>query len=493
MYTTQKNNYTNNNPNEYNKYYQNITHDLDNILIKHVRASKADNVHNIFLINSTEHIYEYIEGNHAPEFIFKFELDSVPSHYQFVRIVLKQIESHDEDYNIVGAKAKAFPSSFKFFANSMNLNGSFVVRGQKGVFSLNIFCDGKEIYQPIQTTVVIKINEIYNDTPKQLDFIKYNIMPEKIIDIKTLYKKNVYVIQNVYQELYKGNLKPTGFGDFIRGCYFLMQFCNSNKLKYNIIINHPIALFLKKFEEFYKNNELNKEFNKIFLNINKFEKVNFQSSKINNEGYIIGENIDNNTTNEFINYLCNMDVINHNIFIYNILFPYNEIQVKEKNYMKNLLQPTEEMTKYINETLFKLEIQKGNYMVIHIRCGDQYISEKSSIFTKKYIKKIFHEISEIVRKNLNMNYLLISDNNLIKNLVKKYLFKNIKLLYNSITHLGETKVLDLEKVKNTMLDFYLLANSCFIHSISVYIHGSGFSFWCAKTYNIPYNCKIINL
>jgi hypothetical protein len=36
-----------------------------------------------------------------------------------------------------------------------------------------------------------------------------------------------------------------------------------------------------------------------------------------------------------------------------------------------------------------------------------------------------------------------------------------------------------------------LANSRSIYSISVYIHGSGFSFWCAKTYNIPYSCKYI--
>ena len=40
-------------------------------------------------------------------------------------------------------------------------------------------------------------------------------------------------------------------------------------------------------------------------------------------------------------------------------------------------------------------------------------------------------------------------------------------------------------------DFYLLANSNTIHSLTSYPHGSGFSYWCAKTFNIPYVCKYI--
>jgi len=57
--------------------------------------------------------------------------------------------------------------------------------------------------------------------------------------------------------------------------------------------------------------------------------------------------------------------------------------------------------------------------------------------------------------------------------------------------MGEGTVLERQKVKNTMLDFYLLANSDAIHSFTAYPHGSGFSFWCAKTYGIPYSCKYI--
>lgn len=180
-------------------------------------------------------------------------------------------------------------------------------------------------------------------------------------------------------------------------------------------------------------------------------------------------------------------------FIYNILFPYYAIEEQDKMHIRFLLEPNEEMNKFIDETIAKLGIQKKKYTVIHIRCGDEYLCDNSSIFTKKYLISIFDEIKRIVTRDLETEYLLISDNNLIKGLINKFLFqiKNIKMLYNSITHVGETNILDIEKVKNTMLDFYLLANSGAIYSISVYAHGSGFSYWCAKTYNIPYKCKYI--
>ena len=54
--------------------------------------------------------------------------------------------------------------------------------------------------------------------------------------IQLLHNKNIRVINNVYQDNYKDNIKPTGFGDFIRGCYFLIQFCCKFNFKANIII-----------------------------------------------------------------------------------------------------------------------------------------------------------------------------------------------------------------------------------------------------------------
>ena len=308
--------------------------------------------------------------------------------------------------------------------------------------------------------------------------------------INNLYKKQIYTIHNVYQELYRGGKKPTGFGDFIRGCFFLLQFCKKYKFKLNIIINHPVALYLKHFCIHYKNN-------KKVLNITKFDEHNFISPKLDEDNYIIGEIINDKVFSMFIYYLSNIHVENHQVFSYNILFPHDKIEENDRLYIQNLLEPNEEMNEYVDETLLGLKFVKKKYAVIHIRCGDEYLSEKSSIFSKNCLIHIFDEIVKIINLNhQSMEYLLISDNNFIKNFIQIFLcnkFTNVKILFNSIIHLGELDMMDIIRVKNTMLDFYLLANSCSIYAISLYSHGSGFSLWCAKTYNISYKCKYINI
>ena len=87
-------------------------------------------------------------------------------------------------------------------------------------------------------------------------------------------------------------------------------------------------------------------------------------------------------------------------------------------------------------------------------------------------------------------YLIIADNNEIKILLLKY-FPEFKTILKEITHFGEGIVLEEEKVKNTLIDFYLLSFAASIQSYSCYDHGSGFSYWCAKTFDIPYSCMLI--
>ena len=334
----------------------------------------------------------------------------------------------------------------------------------------------------------IRIELPLKEDSKKIDLLRPKPYDNYNGHIDILHKKNVFVIHNVYQELYKENKKPTGFGDFIRGCYFLLQFCEKYTFTPDIIINHPTALFLERFYESY---HINKQIHQdLFSTIPNFVDSNFVDSKLDSNGFIIGAIQKANKLNEFIHYLCNINVNKNQIFMYNIFFPYNEVEEKHKQYMKELLEPNEEMKEYVEETICKLGFVKNKYAVIHIRCGDMYFSEESKIFASGYFKIIYNEVHNIVNRNPSIDFLLLADNNEIKYLICK-LFTKIKTIYNNITHLGENIFLDIKKVKNTMLDFYLFANSCSIHSISSYIHGSGFSFWCAKTYSIPYKCKYI--
>ena len=70
-------------------------------------------------------------------------------------------------------------------------------------------------------------------------------------DINRLKKKNVTTLYNIYQQKYANNVNVSGFGDFIRGCVFFIQFCNKYNFKYEILIHHPIAMFLQKFHSSY--------------------------------------------------------------------------------------------------------------------------------------------------------------------------------------------------------------------------------------------------
>ena len=71
-------------------------------------------------------------------------------------------------------------------------------------------------------------------------------------------------------------------------------------------------------------------------------------------------------------------------------------------------------------------------------------------------------------------------------------FPEIKIILREITHFGEGIILEEEKVKNTLVDFYLLSFANQIISFSEYKHGSGFSYWCAKTFDVPYISKYID-
>jgi hypothetical protein len=153
--------------------------------------------------------------------------------------------------------------------------------------------------------------------------------------------------------------------------------------------------------------------------------------------------------------------------------------------MRNILEPTPEMKQHVYDTLGGLDLFIKEYIVIHVRSGDTYLKNESTVFGMKYIEKLVGAIRLDIREG---KYLIIADNNSIK-IALKNIFPDFKILVKEITHFGEGIVLEEEKVRNSLVDFYLFSYSSAIFSYSCYEHGSGFSSWCAKTYNIPYMCR----
>jgi hypothetical protein len=311
-----------------------------------------------------------------------------------------------------------------------------------------------------------------------------SILPYNVADIK---RRGIRVINNVYQPKYKFGIASTGLGDFIRGSYFILDFCFKYKFKPKIIFNNCISKFLK-----IKTNGLNK-INYLLNQILSFPNGNFMEFLITNDGTILEPTKDiRRIMYDYVEYLSLIPVHNHNVFGYCISYPMRPVSDLAKRYMRSILEPSDEMKLIIHNILINnFQFKYRDYTVIHIRSGDVYLNKNSSVFKKEYISKLLSYIDAIVDRE--KNYLIISDNNEIKNFVlEKFTNINIKTLFKEITHFGEGVVLEEEKVKNTMIDFYLLSLSSAIFSYSCYKHGSGFSYWCAQTYNIPYVCKYIN-
>jgi hypothetical protein len=287
--------------------------------------------------------------------------------------------------------------------------------------------------------------------------------------------KTIKKIHNVYKINFK-NAPATGFGDFIRGCYYLLEFSE----KYNVTVDfHIYDSTIKNYlKYFYLKPNINEM---IANNINKYTDIN--SNFINNNGVI--DYIVDGKTSDFINYLYSQPVYNNNSFINTINFPLHIINKQHINRMKTILEPTYDFNIEIDNIMYKLGLIKNDYITYHIRLGDNFLENQFELIQNNKLCQIIDKIYV----DDNNNYLLISDSVLIKNiLTEKY--PKLKILHNDIVHISQNN--DADKVKNTLIDFYLMSYSKNIISFSIYMHGSGFSKWCAKTYDIPYICYLLN-
>jgi hypothetical protein len=310
-------------------------------------------------------------------------------------------------------------------------------------------------------------------------------------DVNRLKKKKVQKINHIYKKSYAFGVNATGFGDFVRSCFYIIQFCKKYGFQYEFFIHHPVALFLEKF---YKGFQMYRGKSDTFLrSISMFSPSNLKDTIFNRANNDITDFVlSGKVEGEFIDYLCGLKMVNNSVYSYNTLFPYDDINEVEKREISELLRPNEEMRLYLQETLDSFKLVRKKYVIFHIRSGDKYLKNETKVFDSLYLNTIYSDIRSIMEKRGGgSDYFLIGDNNEVKYLICQK-FSIIKTSYKEITHLGEGIDLEREKVKNTMLDFYLIANAAAIFSYTVYPHGTGFSYWCAKVYDVPYTCKYIN-
>ena len=431
---------------------------------------------NIFLNNNLQ----YLNTN---DIFFKNEIysnDEILMNNFKINNKLNMIQNNNENIKIK-IKENDENTLFSSIQSNLSLNiNKFIPKETINEYFTNI-SEPINLELNIDTDVTKFNNFLNNKIINSNDILKEK---QKEFILNGLQTSCNYII-NVYQLVYNENKIATGLGDFIRGSYFLIEFCKKYNFKYFIdISNHPIKNFLKKYNKI----KLNEKIKNIYKKINKFEQDNFNPIMSTSNNFI------NNYSNKeiyfnFLEYLSNEEKYDKKIFIYTITFPNEGLINNYKKIMRDIFEPTDKMKLLINIKLKMLELKSYSYEIIHIRCGDEYLSNKiinSDLVNIEFI------LSDFDKLNPNKKYLLISDNNFIKTFIKKK-YNFINILYHDIVHTGENTEIFLKKLENTMLDFYLISKSKNVMSYSVYQHGSGFSKWCAFTYDIPYYCKYFGI
>jgi hypothetical protein len=390
------------------------------------------------------------------------------------------IEKKKKKYNnLIKAKSLLHQINNKDLKNISKINN-------KG---LNIVNKDLNIIKTDLNSFNTDLNIINNDSSliyslnNNFTYFDYNSIPldnkpkDQFSIIIKMLQLTTNTIENIYQLKYNNDINASGLGDFIRGSYFLMQFCKKYNISYNInLLNHPISQFL----DIYKNkNSLN------YTNINKFGNTNHNPHILHND--IITNIYDDSIDNEFLNFLSKQTVFNKTIYIYTITYPTNTIDQAHKETMKKIFKPTDNLSLLVDIKLTNLQLVKYKFEIIHIRYGDQYLIDSDETINETKFMTI---ISELKKLNSSKIYLLISDNNIIKKKILKY-YPFLKTDFCEITHTGEGVDINMNKLRNTMLDFYLISYSTKVMAFSIYNHGTGFSKWISETYNIPYSCQLL--
>lgn len=399
-----------------------------------------------------------------------------------------QYEHYLHDTNLMISNVSTKPVTKKQFEIVLgDRDNRFAYMTQASEHKLNFIPDSTRTTGQMDLVIEDSILTSETRTMDQSEFSflgktnsKGNVVEDKRIYRNVISEMNIKGIVNIYQSHY-ANAVSTGFGDYIRGSYYLMQFCDFHGIKWRIdLSNHMISLFLK-----YNSNPGGESIPAVY----KYMENNGEHLRDANNM------IRNRIQNNFLDFKKFLKVQTKHgkgtMFIHTICFPVFNVSSEHREKMRRILEPNSEVLSYTDVVLQNLALKKKQYTVIHIRFGDQHLVNNETILESRKLEILKRELTHLLGTNGNgENYLLLADNNSIKQYLLG-LFPFLKTFFKGITHFGEGVSLEREKVRNTLVDFYLISYSRRVYSFSTYAHGSGFSYWGALTYEIPHTCKFI--
>jgi hypothetical protein len=281
-------------------------------------------------------------------------------------------------------------------------------------------------------------------------------------------------IVNVYQVQFI-DFKAPGFGDYLRGCFTMMQiidtlneYCNTNVTFDMDLSNHPMSqVIMTEGRNPAVNYAALGNFHIDVLEVKKEESdIAFQ--------HILGQTVDYMNKlriGTFYTFCCKFAI-------------YNEFLPRHKELVKSKLVPTEAMASYIAGVKESIGIRDGEYSVIHVRCGDETSFPHS--FARQIDGNFIDKMKKLIADNTGSEkYILITNNDTLRSAL------NIPSWNPLICHTGQDSKQSFESIRDTMTDFFIMSAASSIVAFSPYHHGTGFSMECAKVYDIPY--KVVKI
>ena len=270
--------------------------------------------------------------------------------------------------------------------------------------------------------------------------------------------KSKKTIIQVWTHSYANCQHYWGIGDTLRGTIQLYD--SAKKRNFNFYVDfqfHVMSKYLKNpnnpYADLIKNNQKNIK----FVDIDQLE------------GFI-----DNDKN--YVNYNNN-----NIIFLFTSAFYRDDFYDEMKEFMKNLLTPNDEFSKYIDNRM--KEIPYDKYNILHYRLGDYRLignKDNESIHGEKTLNTII----QTVTNNMEPCDILVSDSIKFKEIIHKDTknFKNLFMFKTNVKHIGYHKNDDM---KETLFEFFVITKACKIKTFSVYYWTSGFTYWISKIYDIP--------
>ncbi len=260
------------------------------------------------------------------------------------------------------------------------------------------------------------------------------------------------IVKNIYPE------NPfCGFGDYLRGCLSLRSLC----LKYGFTVeldysHHMIGKYLRNQYctpiQYNDSHILSLNFTDIRRALDLFQQI----SQIS-EGCLL---------------------LSTNLWCLE-----NGVSDETREFMKQSLSPTLEFQTELSQLQTSLGITPGEYTVLHIRMGDEYLLSglRSEEVFESVHAKILKGLMENGIESFSTPILVLSDSYELKVFLNKK--EGWKISPSRPCHLGaDAKSL---AVRQTLLDFFLITQASSVYCLSNHGYGSGFCDWACDIYSVP--------